>query len=118
MSALTGHALTELLLVGAPCGVLGVQMVLRRLSFFTHTVGHISLLGIVPATMLGGLLGAGAGAAGLAVSLHYGVATAAGTAITCGALFAVVVITGRLTDPRRDRPPLTRRQEAYDAMGT
>jgi manganese/iron transport system permease protein len=281
MSALTGRALTELLLVGALCGVLGVQMVLRRLSFFTHTVGHISLLGIVaatvagldikigaafaatgavavmgrggiasrrqhqrsgvlvsgalalsvvlisaqpgfskdltaalvgspltvgagdiitaaviavivatvltlghkelvlaafdpvttrslgyrtrlidaalltllaativtavpavgatlplallvgpaaaalrwtrgiaPATVLGGLLGAAAGAAGLAVSLHYRVATAAGTAIICGALFAVAVITGHLTDPRRDRPPLTGRQESYDAMGT
>lgn len=73
---------------------------------------------IVPATVIGGLFGAAAGSAGLAVSLHYRVATAAGTAIICGALFAVAVITGHLTDPRRDRAPLTGRQEAYDAMGT
>ncbi|HZE32550.1 MAG TPA: hypothetical protein VE198_14060 [Actinoallomurus sp.] len=73
---------------------------------------------IVPATMLGGVLGATAAAAGLALSLHYRVATAAGTAIICGALFTVAVITGHLTDPRRDRQPLTGRQEAYDAMAT
>ena len=272
MSALTGRALTELLLVGALCGVLGVQTVLRRLAFFTHTVGHISLLGIVaatvagldikigaalaatgavavmgrggiasrrqhqhsgvlvsgalalsvvlisaqpgfskdltaalvgspltagtgditvaavitvlvatiltlghkefvfaafdpvttrslgyrtrlidgalltllaativtavpavgatlplallvgpaagallwtrrivPATVLGGLLGAASGAAGLAVSLHYRVATAAGTAVICGALFAVAAATGRLTVPRCNGQPLTGR---------
>jgi manganese/iron transport system permease protein len=73
---------------------------------------------IVPGTVLGGLLGAAAGAAGLAVSLHYRVATAAGIAVICGALFAVAAVTGHLTVPRRLGEPRTDRQEAYDATGT
>lgn len=73
---------------------------------------------IVPGTVLGGLLGAAAGAAGLAVSLHYRVATAAGIAVICGALFAVAAATGHLSAPRRMCGPLTGRQEAYDATGT
>jgi ABC-type Mn2+/Zn2+ transport system permease subunit len=61
---------------------------------------------IVPATVIGGLLGAAAGAAGLAVSLHYRVATAAGVAVICGALFALAAATGHLTshDERRSWP--------------
>jgi manganese/iron transport system permease protein len=73
---------------------------------------------IVPGTVLGGLLGAAAGAAGLAVSLHYRVAAAAGAAVICGALFAVAATTDHLFVRRRGGRPLTGRQEAYVATGT
>jgi ABC-type Mn2+/Zn2+ transport system permease subunit len=52
MGGFAGRALVELALVGAVCGVLGVQVVLRRLAFFTETLGHIAFLGIVAATVI------------------------------------------------------------------
>jgi ABC-type Mn2+/Zn2+ transport system permease subunit len=53
MTGLAGRALIELVLTGAVCGVLGVQVVLRRLAFFTETLGHITFLGIIAATVTG-----------------------------------------------------------------
>jgi ABC-type Mn2+/Zn2+ transport system permease subunit len=47
------RAALELVLTGATCGGLGVQVVLRRLAFFTETLGHIVFLGIVAATVVG-----------------------------------------------------------------
>jgi hypothetical protein len=49
--------------------------------------------------MRGGLLGTTSAAAGLAVSLHYRFATAAGIAIICSAVYTVAT-TGRLTRVR------------------
>ncbi|MEV5703631.1 metal ABC transporter permease [Actinoallomurus sp. NPDC052274] len=63
MSALTERALTELLLTGGVCGVLGVQVVLRRLAFFTETLGHVTFLGIVAAAVVGADIKIGAGIA-------------------------------------------------------
>jgi ABC-type Mn2+/Zn2+ transport system permease subunit len=65
MSGLTGRALAELAIVGAVCGVLGVQVVLRRLAFFTETLGHITFLGIITATITGADVKVGAGLAAL-----------------------------------------------------
>jgi ABC-type Mn2+/Zn2+ transport system permease subunit len=51
MGGFAGRALVELVLTGVVCGVLGVQVVLRRLAFFTETLGHITFLGIVAASI-------------------------------------------------------------------
>jgi ABC-type Mn2+/Zn2+ transport system permease subunit len=63
MSGFAGKALVELVLTGVVCGVLGVQVVLRRLAFFTETLGHIAFLGIVTATIAGVDIKIGAGVA-------------------------------------------------------
>ena len=55
------RALVELLLVGALCGVVGVHVVLRRLSFFTMSMTHATFPGIVLAALLGVNLYLGAG---------------------------------------------------------
>jgi ABC-type Mn2+/Zn2+ transport system permease subunit len=123
-----GRAALELVLTGVTCGALGVQVVLRRLAFFTETLGHVVFLGIVaatvavvaaapavgatlppallvgpaatallwtrrvvPATLLGGLLGALSGVAGPELSLRYRLAASATVAVLCGGLFLVTV---------------------------
>lgn len=53
MGGFAGRALAELVLTGSVCGVLGVQVVLRRLAFFTETLGHVAFLGIVVAAVIG-----------------------------------------------------------------
>ncbi|GAA4490743.1 metal ABC transporter permease [Actinoallomurus oryzae] len=60
------RAAAELIFTGATCGSLGVQVVLRRLAFFTETLGHVAFLGIVAATIVGSdiKLGAAVAAAG------------------------------------------------------
>jgi ABC-type Mn2+/Zn2+ transport system permease subunit len=58
-----GRALVELVLTGATCGVLGVQVVLRRLGFFAESLGHVTFLGIVVAVILGADITVGAGVA-------------------------------------------------------
>jgi manganese/iron transport system permease protein len=66
------RALLEAVLVGALCGVVGVQVVLRRLPFFTVTVAHATFPGVVIATLLGiGELLGGLLFAGLLVVLIY-----------------------------------------------
>ncbi|GAA0334147.1 hypothetical protein NE235_13960 [Actinoallomurus spadix] len=62
------------------------------------------------------LLGAAGGAAGLAVSLHYRVATAAGTAVICGALFIVAATTTLVGRARR--PDFADRPQVCDATAT
>jgi len=58
------RALVEVLLVGALCGVVGVHVVLRRLSFFTMSMTHATFPGIVLAALLGLNLYLGAGVFG------------------------------------------------------
>ena len=41
------RALVEALLVGALCGLVGVHVVLRRLSFFTMAMTHATFPGVV-----------------------------------------------------------------------
>jgi manganese/iron transport system permease protein len=63
------RALIELLLVGALCGVVGVHVVLRRLSFFTMSMTHATFPGIVLAALLGVNLYLGAGLFGVLLVL-------------------------------------------------
>ncbi|MFB9832934.1 metal ABC transporter permease [Actinoallomurus acaciae] len=57
------RATVESIFTGAACGSLGVQVVLRRLAFFTETLGHVAFLGIVAATIVGSDIKAGAAVA-------------------------------------------------------
>ncbi|GAA4605427.1 metal ABC transporter permease [Actinoallomurus liliacearum] len=103
MSALTGRALAELILVGAVCGVLGVQVVLRRLAFFSETLGHVIFLGVIVATMAGtdvkvgaGLAAVGAvavmGRSGLASRRHH---QRSGVVVSGALALGVVLISAR-----------------------
>ncbi|MEU6750018.1 metal ABC transporter permease [Spirillospora sp. NPDC046719] len=58
MTGFAGRALVELVLTAVVCGVLGVQVVLRRLAFFTHALGHVAFLDIVAASVAGADLNA------------------------------------------------------------
>jgi ABC-type Mn2+/Zn2+ transport system permease subunit len=50
------RALVEVVLIGALCGLVGVLVVLRRLAFFTQSMTHATLPGVVHAALLGGNL--------------------------------------------------------------
>lgn len=66
MGGFAGRALVELVLTGVVCGVLGVQVVLRRLAFFTKSLGHVTFLGIVAASITQVDVKIGAGVAAMA----------------------------------------------------
>ena len=66
------RALVEALLVGALCGVVGVHVVLRRLSFFTMAMTHATFPGVVLAAIVGVDLLVGSGVFGIAVVLGVG----------------------------------------------
>ncbi|MCK9894340.1 metal ABC transporter permease [Frankia sp. AgB32] len=61
------RALIEVVLVGLLCGAVGVQVVLRRLSFLTSALTHATFPGVVIASLLGLGLVLGAGLFGLLV---------------------------------------------------
>ena len=63
------RALLEALLVGALCGIVGVHVVLRRLSFFTMAMTHATFPGVVLAALVGVDLLLGSGLFGLLVVL-------------------------------------------------
>lgn len=63
------RALVEAVLVGALCGVVGVHVVLRRLSFFTMAMTHATFPGVVLAAIVGVDLLVGSGAFGVLVVL-------------------------------------------------
>lgn len=69
MSGYLVRALVEALLVGALCGVVGVHVVLRRLSFFTMAMTHATFPGVVLAALLGVDLLLGSGLFGVLVVL-------------------------------------------------
>jgi ABC-type Mn2+/Zn2+ transport system permease subunit len=101
MSGFAGRALTELVLIGAVCGALGVQVMLRRLAFFTETLGHITFLGIVAATVTGIDIKIGAAVAAacaVAVTGRDGVATRhrhSGVMVSGALALGVVLISAR-----------------------
>lgn len=63
------RALVEALLVGALCGLVGVHVVLRRLSFFTVAMTHATFPGVVLAALVGIDLLLGSGLFGVLVVL-------------------------------------------------
>jgi manganese/iron transport system permease protein len=63
------RALVEALLVGALCGLVGVHVVLRRLSFFTMAMTHATFPGVVLAALVGVDLLLGSGLFGVLVVL-------------------------------------------------
>jgi len=65
----TRRALLEVLLVGALCGIVGVHVVLRRLSFFTMAMTHATFPGVVLAAIVGIDLLLGSGLFGIVVVL-------------------------------------------------
>jgi ABC-type Mn2+/Zn2+ transport system permease subunit len=66
-SPLMQRALLEAVMVGALAGVVGVHVVLRRLSFFTMSLTHATFPGLVIAEILGISLFTGTAAFGLLV---------------------------------------------------
>jgi ABC-type Mn2+/Zn2+ transport system permease subunit len=63
------RATAEVILVGALAGVIGVQVVLRRLSFFTMALTHATFPGVVAASLIGVNIFAGGVVAGAVVAL-------------------------------------------------
>jgi ABC-type Mn2+/Zn2+ transport system permease subunit len=51
--AFAQRALVEVVLVGVLCGVVGVHVLLRRLTFFAMTMGHATFPGVAVAALLG-----------------------------------------------------------------
>jgi ABC-type Mn2+/Zn2+ transport system permease subunit len=100
MGGFAGRAAVELVLVGTACGALGVQVVLRRLAFFTETLGHVVFLGIVAATVLGAdlRLGAALAAAGAVALVGRGpVSTvrSSGLVVSGALALGVVLVSAR-----------------------
>lgn len=63
------RAIAEVVLAGALAGLVGVQVVLRRLSFFTTALTHATFPGVVAATLIGVDVLAGGIVAGAVVAL-------------------------------------------------
>ncbi|GGK76079.1 metal ABC transporter permease [Mangrovihabitans endophyticus] len=90
------RATVEVLLCGALAGLVGVQVVLRRLSFFTMALSHATFPGVVAASiigvniLLGGVVAGGAVALGVAaLSRRRGQNAASATGVLLAAGFAV-----------------------------
>lgn len=98
------RALVEALLVGALCGVVGVHVVLRRLSFFTMAMTHATFPGVVLASLVGVdlLLGSGAfgvlvvlGVAALSTRPRSDSSAAVGVVLSAGFALGVVLLSAR-----------------------
>ncbi|KUL30761.1 metal ABC transporter permease [Actinoplanes awajinensis] len=63
------RAVAEVVLVGALAGLIGVQVVLRRLSFFTMALTHATFPGVVAASIIGVNILLGGVVAGAVVAL-------------------------------------------------
>jgi ABC-type Mn2+/Zn2+ transport system permease subunit len=63
------RATAEVILVGALAGLIGVQVVLRRLSFFTMALTHATFPGVVAASIIGINIFVGGVVAGAIVAL-------------------------------------------------
>jgi ABC-type Mn2+/Zn2+ transport system permease subunit len=63
------RAMVEAILVGALTGLVGVQVVLRRLSFFTMALTHATFPGVVAAAIIGVNIYLGGAIAGAVVAL-------------------------------------------------
>jgi ABC-type Mn2+/Zn2+ transport system permease subunit len=97
-----GRAVLEVILVGILCGVVGVQVVLRRLSFFAMAMTHATFPGVVLAAILGLNIYLGGFVAGLLVSLAVlaagrrrgqDTATATGVVLATGFAFGVALMS-------------------------
>lgn len=98
------RALVEVLLVGALCGVVGVHVVLRRLSFFTMAMTHATFPGVVLAALVGVDLLLGSGAFGVLVVLgvtwlsarpRSDSAAAVGVVLSAGFALGVVLLSAQ-----------------------
>lgn len=90
------RAVAEVVLVGALAGLIGVQVVLRRLSFFTMALTHASFPGVVAASIIGvnilvgGVVAGGVVALGVAaLSRRRGQDAAAATGVLLSGGFAL-----------------------------
>ena len=90
------RATVEVILAGALAGLVGVQVVLRRLSFFTMALTHATFPGVVAASiigvniMLGGALAGGVIALGVAaLTRRRGQDASAATGVLLSAGFAL-----------------------------
>jgi ABC-type Mn2+/Zn2+ transport system permease subunit len=90
------RAVVEVILVGALAGLIGVQVVVRRLSFFTMALTHATFPGVVAASiagvnlMLGGVLTGAISALGVAaLSRRRGQDAAAATGVLVSGGFAL-----------------------------
>ncbi|GID67140.1 membrane protein [Actinoplanes cyaneus] len=90
------RATAEVILVGALAGLIGVQVVLRRLSFFTMALTHATFPGVVAASIIGVNILVGGAVAGAAVALGVAALTrrrgqdaAAATGVVLSAGFAL-----------------------------
>jgi ABC-type Mn2+/Zn2+ transport system permease subunit len=90
------RATAEVVLVGALAGLIGVQVVLRRLSFFTMALTHATFPGVVAASIigvnifLGGVAAGAVVAAGVAaLSRHRGQNAASATGVLLSGGFAL-----------------------------
>jgi ABC-type Mn2+/Zn2+ transport system permease subunit len=98
------RALIEALLVGALCGVVGVHVVLRRLSFFTMAMTHATFPGVVLAALVGVDLLLGSGLFGVLVVLGVSwlttrprtdSAAAVGVVLSAGFALGVVLLSAQ-----------------------
>jgi ABC-type Mn2+/Zn2+ transport system permease subunit len=90
------RAVAEAILAGALAGIIGVHVVLRRLSFFTMALTHATFPGIVAASLIGVNIIAGGAVAGavmalgvVALSRRRGQNAAAATGVMLSAGFAL-----------------------------
>lgn len=63
------RAMVAAVLVGLLAGLIGVQVVLRRLSFFTMAMSHATFPGVVAASIIGLNIYLGGAVAGLVVAI-------------------------------------------------
>ncbi|CAA9230570.1 MAG: Mn-Zn_transporter_SitD [uncultured Corynebacteriales bacterium] len=98
------RALVMALLVGALCGLVGVHVVLRRLSFFTMAMTHATFPGVVLAAIVGVDLLLGSGLFGILVVLGVSwlsqrprsdPAAAVGVVLSAGFALGVVLLSAR-----------------------
>ena len=98
------RALLEALLVGALCGIVGVHVVLRRLSFFTMAMTHATFPGVVIAALVGVDLLLGSGVFGVLVVLGVGwlssrprsdPSAAVGVVLSAGFALGVVLLSAQ-----------------------
>ena len=98
------RALIEALLVGALCGLVGVHVVLRRLSFFTMAMTHATFPGVVLAALVGVDLLLGSGLFGVLVVLGVSwlttrprsdPAAAVGVVLSAGFALGVVLLSAQ-----------------------
>jgi ABC-type Mn2+/Zn2+ transport system permease subunit len=102
-SALLRRSTLLCIVVGATCGAIGVHIVLRRLTFFVASVGHVALPGMVVAAALGVPVQAGAAIAttGAAQVTRRGSTELTGV-VVAGAIGLGVLIQSLDSSPRRD----------------